>query len=163
MKKIITLLLLLTVCLSMAACGLTDQKTDNGKTADPTSANRDRDAVASGDEAGTMTVGEFLETARGRKEAEAFKQNAEAGGNCTASCYAEGDTMVFEGRFTRELSDEELEAVYPAIEAYLNAEDTAEGMADILIGLRDCGVRSPKAKIVFSTVDGAVLGEKIYE
>lgn len=150
MKRIVILLMILTLCLTLAACGGDDNAAS--PTTAPTAA-----------EAGSMTVEEFLTTSAGMTAAKNFKNSAEAEGNCTARCYAEGNIMVFEGSFISEIPADKLSSIKAAIDSYLNSDDTAAGMETILEGLVQYGVADPKAKIVFCDVNGNVLGEKIYE
>ena len=151
MKRWIIAVLMAAVCITLAACG--GSGAERVADASPASPGEARTA---------MTVEDFLYTSPGLKGANSFKNSAEASGNCTARCYADGNIMVFEGKFLAQIEPDMADTVNNAIDRYLNDEEIILGMEEIVQSLADYGVISPQAKIVFLSCDGEVLGERIY-
>lgn len=158
MKRWIAALMILILAASLVACGGSDQKEESA-----TAAPAETSAQAVSNPKGSVTIEDFLNSSSGIVAVKSFKDNAEASGNCVASCYADGSTLVFEGKFTQEISGEQLDAVNEAIEEYLASEDIAAGMGVVVDTLKDYGVADPTVRIVFRSVDDAILGQRTYE
>lgn len=147
MKKIIALLLAVLFCMTFVACGSDPKQRDSGTTEETD---------------GGMTVADFLDTAEGKLAVEGFKENAEAGGYCTAQCYADGNTMVFDAQFTQEFPATAADQVNEMMSDYLEDETTVDSMQEVLSGLEKEGINNPQAKIIYRSVDGEILVEKTY-
>lgn len=70
--------------------------------------------------------------------------------------------MVFDATFTQEIPEDRLDQSKEALEEYLDEDTAAESMGDMLDVLEKAGVKNPKVKVIYRTLDGDILAEKTY-
>ena len=147
MKKILALISAVILCVALVACG------DNGGgSGTPTEA-----PTKSG------SLEEFLNTTDGYTMTQNFKHDAESGGNCEAECYADGDTLVFEARFVKEIPEDKFDYFMEYLNSFLDDPYMAESFEESRQTL-DKYMDSSKIsfRIVYRDINGNILAEKYY-
>ena len=138
MKRIIALLLAVMLCAALVACG--GGSDNNGSNV-------------------TTKLEEFLNSADGKEFCNNFKTSAEAGGNCTADCYVEGDTLVFSATFTQDIPESSMDTVKQALVEAVKDESFKSLFDNIKPAINAAVGTDVKLKLVFMAKDGTVLYE----
>lgn len=148
MKKILALILAVILCAALAACGGNGGSEQAAATEAPTEKN---------------SLAAFLDTAEGYMMAQGFKESAESGGNCTAECYADGNALVFDAKFTQEIPADKFDYFKDYLDEYLADPDFVANFDDARETLdKYMDASAVTFKIIYRDINGDILVEKDY-
>ena len=181
MRKIIALLLVCILCAAFAACsGKTADETDavSGTSAPDMTADAPTDAVTSapvvslidsGSSSGAQgehgdkyaTLADYLEAAEWKETFDGIKNML--GDDTTIECYAEGDTLVYDIKYTETYSGTALDTMRESLQESLDNESSAQNFIGVAESLRECvTVSDPAVKVIYHNGDGSVIAQKTY-
>ena len=168
MKRFICLLLILLLCVGLAACSSdSNQKKANDTASGVQSAVEDQVSATEASDASAKssgkyaTIQEYLDTPA-KKEALDALNDPESG--VGLHVYGDGDTLVYDFTFTEHIGDDRLSSVKETLQSSLEEESSYSSYGAALDEIKGMvNVENPKAQVVFHNDDGSVIAEKIYE
>lgn len=188
MKKFIALLLVCVICAAFAACSIktsvetaapaetaasadapaATEAPDSGSSGNSGNSNDSGNSGSSGNSGNSGMIGNKFASISAYLEDSEWKDTFKSiqdmlGDMMTVSCYAEGDTLVYDYKYTSTYTSTVLDSITESLEDSLNEDSTAQNFTGVAETLQQYVViNDPAVKVIYRNGDDSVIAQKTY-